>query len=57
MLDCIWFFLLLAVAASDALAWQESEKQEIRYVSENEPPVLAAEAAAKPVYRVLREEN
>ena len=57
MLDCIWFFLLLAVAASDALAWQESEKQEIRYVSENEPPVLAAEAAAKPVYRALREEN
>jgi exopolysaccharide production protein ExoQ len=55
MLDVIWIFLLLAVAASDELVWDADAQQEFVDLPENESAIVSPDESSG--ITMLREEN
>ena len=55
MLDVIWIFLLLAIAASDELVWDADAQEEFLDPTENESAVLAEDESSG--ITMLQEEN
>ena len=55
MLDVIWIFLLLAIAASDELVWDVDAQREFVDLPENESAMLPSDESSG--ITMLREEN
>ena len=55
LLDVIWIFLLLAVAASDELVWDADAQREFVDLPENESAIVSPDESSG--ITMLREEN